>query len=64
MSRVISDSWTAYSYIEHINDGIYTHNIILHKDDYVDPFDRSIHTQNREHVNACRAQMEEAIRCL
>lgn len=36
----------AYAHIEDINDGVYQHEVIIHKHNFVDPYNEDIHTQN------------------
>lgn len=43
-TRVISDGWLAYSQIEQIGGGVYTHDVVIHDDNFVDPADSNIHT--------------------
>ena len=49
-SHIISDGWASYARIEDINDGIYTHQVIVHEEHFVDPDDPCIHTQNVENM--------------
>ena len=49
-SHIISDGWAAYNEIETIHNGIYTHQVIIHSDNFVDPYDKNIHTQNIENL--------------
>lgn len=43
--------WVAtYSDIEEIQDEIYTHDVIIHNEKFVDPNDPEIHTQNIENL--------------
>lgn len=47
-TRIYSDGWAAYNRIEDIGGGIYTHEVIIHQQNFVDPGDRWIHTQTIE----------------
>ena len=47
-TKIMSDGWRAYNNIDQIGGGIYTHDVVIHQDNFVDPLDRSIHTQNIE----------------
>ena len=49
-SHIISDGWPSYARIENINGGIYTHQVIIHEQHFVDPDDSNIHTQNVENM--------------
>ena len=48
--HIISDGWPSYARIENINDGIYTDQVIIHQQHFVDPDDSNIHTQNVENM--------------
>ena len=47
-THIMSDGWAAYNGIENIGGGIYSHEVIIHEDNFVDPNNRRIHTQNVE----------------
>ncbi|GFS07557.1 hypothetical protein ElyMa_002992400 [Elysia marginata] len=47
-THIISDGWAAYANIPNIGGGIYTHEVIIHEDHFVDPDDDSVHTHNIE----------------
>jgi len=47
-TRMISDGWAAYGAIDQINGGVYTHNVAIREENFVGPFDPTIHTQNIE----------------
>lgn len=49
-SHIVSDGWAAYAKIDQINDGIYTHDTVIHERNFVDPDDRDVHTQNIENL--------------
>ncbi|GFR59291.1 hypothetical protein ElyMa_000051700 [Elysia marginata] len=50
-THIISDGWAAYANTPNIGGGIYTHEVIIHEDHFVDPDDDSAHTQNIEKGN-------------
>ena len=47
-TKIISDGWRAYNNINAYQDGIYQHDVIIHEQNFVDPHNRNIHTQNVE----------------
>lgn len=47
-SRIVSDGWQAYNTIPEIQSNIYTHDIIVHQENFIDPNDADIHTQTIE----------------
>jgi len=49
-SHIISDGWAAYANIDTIRGGVYTHQVIIHQQHFVDPADSDIHTQNVENM--------------
>lgn len=49
-SHIISDGWAAYANIGNIRNGIYLHSVVVHQDNFVDPHDRKVHTQNVENM--------------
>ena len=49
-SHTVSDGWASYRNIEDIDNGVYTHDIIVHETNFVDPADETIHTQNVENL--------------
>ncbi|KAK6990124.1 hypothetical protein BgiMline_013399 [Biomphalaria glabrata] len=49
-SHIISDGWAAYANIPQIGQGIYSHSVIVHQQNFVDPLDPEIHTQNIENL--------------
>ena len=49
-SHIVSDGWASYRNIENIDNGVYTHDIIVHETNLVDPADETIHTQNVENL--------------
>ena len=49
-THIVSDGWRAYDNIENWANGIYTHSVIVHNENFVDPNDDEIHTQNVENM--------------
>ena len=49
-THIVSDGWAAYARIEDINHGLYSHDVIVHQEHFVDPNDDTIHTQNVENL--------------
>ena len=49
-SNIVSDGWASYANIENMNGGVYTHQVIVHEENFVDPNDGSVHTQNVENM--------------
>ena len=47
-THIISDGWHAYQNIVNLNNGVYTHSVINHSENFVDPADEDIHTQSVE----------------
>ncbi len=47
-THIISDGWASYTDIDQIGGGVYTHDVIIHDQHFVDPTDPDIHTQNVE----------------
>ncbi len=47
-SRILSDKWAAYVNIPNIRQGIYSHGAVNHSENFVDPDDASVHTQDVE----------------
>jgi transposase-like protein len=47
-THIISDAWQAYNGVSHINHGVFSHSVIVHEDNFVDPRDSDIHTQTIE----------------
>ena len=46
-----SDGWAAYANIENIANGIYTHSVIVHERNFVDPIEPGVHTQVIENTS-------------
>ena len=54
---------TSYAQIDQIQEGIYTHDTVIHKHNFVDPNDDEIHTQNvKNNLDAHEEETEEAVR--
>jgi len=49
-THIVSDGWAAYANIGNIRHGIYTHEVIIHQQNFVDSNDPEIHTQNIENM--------------
>ena len=49
-SHIVSDGWAAYGQIDQMGGGIYTHDIVIHERNFVDPTDGEVHTQNVENM--------------
>lgn len=49
-SHIVSDGWAAYANIERIDNGVYTHETVIHQHHFVDPNDSDVHTQNVENM--------------
>jgi transposase-like protein len=47
-THIISDGWQSYTDIPLIDNGVYTHSVIIHQQNFVNDADDSIHTQNIE----------------
>lgn len=47
-THIMSDGWASYGYIDEIQGGIYTHSVVIHEENFVDPDDPNVHTQNQE----------------
>ncbi|TRY62851.1 hypothetical protein TCAL_15216 [Tigriopus californicus] len=44
----ISDGWASYGNIDQIGGGLYSHHVVVHDRNFVDPNDDHIHTQAME----------------
>ncbi|CAG9857125.1 unnamed protein product [Phyllotreta striolata] len=49
-NTIISDGWQAYNNIGRLGNGVYDHRVIIHEDNFVDPNDPDVHTQNIENT--------------
>ena len=49
-SHIISDGWRGYGNLHEIGNEIYTHSTIIHEQNFVDPDNPQVHTQNAENM--------------
>jgi hypothetical protein len=49
-SHIVSDGWASYANIANLNHGIYTHSVVVHQHNFVDPNDPDVHTENVENM--------------
>ncbi|CAM1326036.1 Uncharacterised protein r2_g3502 [Pycnogonum litorale] len=49
-SRIISDGWRAYHELENLNPGMYLHDVVIHEENFVNPDNATVHTQNVENI--------------
>lgn len=49
-SHIVSDGWAAYANIQQLNHGIYTHSVVIHQANFVDPNEPETHTENVENM--------------
>ncbi|TRY81225.1 hypothetical protein TCAL_10446 [Tigriopus californicus] len=47
-SRIYTDGWAGYAHLNEINGGMYSHEVVIHEDNFVDPDDERINTQSIE----------------
>lgn len=47
-THIVSDAWPAYNHLDQINGGVYTHDVVVHQQNFVDPRYPWIHTQTIE----------------
>ena len=45
---IMSDGWVSYHALDQIQGGIYSHEVIIHDQHFVDPQNQEIHTQGIE----------------
>lgn len=45
---VVTDAWRGYVNVNTINGGVYTHEVVVHAENFVDPVDAEIHTETIE----------------
>jgi hypothetical protein len=43
---MVSDDCRAYHNLEEIGGGVYEHKVVIHEENFVDPEDPEVHTQN------------------
>ncbi len=48
MSHIVSDGWVSYEDIPFLLGGIYTHDVVIHEEDFVDPDDQEVLIQTVE----------------
>jgi len=54
-SHIISDGWAAYANLNQIRNGIYMHEVVVHQQNFVDPYCPDVHTNNVENkFKICR----------
>lgn len=46
----MTDGWAAYRNIPNMCGGVYDHQVIIHEENFVDPDDSDVHTQNVENM--------------
>jgi len=49
-THIISDGWAAYANLDRITNGIYTHSVVVHQQNFVDPNDATVHTNVVENM--------------
>ena len=49
-AHIVSDRWASYAGTENTHDGIYSHEIIIHQQHFVNPLNNEVHTQNVENM--------------
>ena len=49
-SRIVSDGWRSYNDLQNMDLDVYQHDVIVHEQNFVDPDDPEIHTQNIENL--------------
>ncbi|XP_047143060.1 male abnormal protein mab-31 [Hydra vulgaris] len=49
-THIVSDDWASYGGIENLQNGIYSHAVVVHERNFVDPLDDEVHTQNVENL--------------
>ena len=49
-SHIVSDGWAAYANVNQIRHGIYEHSVVVHQQNFVDPTNDQVHTQNVENM--------------
>jgi hypothetical protein len=45
---IVTDAWGGYANVNHINNGVYTHEVVVHAHNFVDPVHAEIHTETIE----------------
>jgi len=49
-THIISDGWAAYANLDRIANGIYTHSVVVHQQNFVDHNDATVHTNVVENM--------------
>ena len=49
-THIVSDGWASYAGIENLQDGTYSHSVVIHERNFVNPQDNGIHMQNIENL--------------
>jgi IS1 family transposase len=49
-THIISDGWAAYANLDQIAHGVYTHSVVVHQRNFVDPNDPTVHTNLVENM--------------
>lgn len=49
-THILSDGWAAYANLDQLANGIYTHSVVIHERNFVDPNDASVHTNVVENM--------------
>ena len=49
-THIMSDGWPAYHNLDQLNGSVYIHDVVIHKQNFVDPLHPEIHTQNVENM--------------
>ncbi len=47
-SHIVSDGWASYGDIPFLQGGIYTHDVVIHEENFVDPDDPEVDIQTVE----------------
>eukprot|EP00095_Tigriopus_kingsejongensis_P002374 maker-scaffold2630_size13758-snap-gene-0.3 protein:Tk02374 transcript:maker-scaffold2630_size13758-snap-gene-0.3-mRNA-1 annotation:"hypothetical protein H311_02490" len=58
-TQILSDGWAAYNKVDEFAGGNYTHSVIVHEHNFVDPNDPTIHTQQIEGHCYCTGPMAQ-----
>ncbi|XP_065652014.1 uncharacterized protein LOC136079718 [Hydra vulgaris] len=49
-SHIVSYGWASYAGLDNLQDGIYSHSVVVHERNFVNPLDSDVHTQNVENL--------------
>ena len=47
-TRILSDGWRAYNRLNRLNGAVYMHHVVVHEDNFVDPWEHWLHTNTIE----------------